>query len=734
MNPFRPKPRLLHLVVAAAALLASFAVVTITGQQPAAAPEFTVTAAMVPMRDGVKLHTVVFTPKAASAPLPFLFMRTPYQAPETPRPLAAETYRELVAEGYIFVFQDIRGRFKSEGTFVMQRPPRDKRDPRAIDESTDAYDTIAWLVANVPGHNGRVGMMGISYDGWLTAMAMLDPHPALRAVSPQASPADMYLGDDFHHNGAFRLSYGFEYAAMMETTKESFAFRFDRYDTYEWYLRLGPLGAVNERILLGKIPSWNDFVAHPNYDAFWQKQAMASYLTRVTVPTLTVAGWWDQEDFYGPQKIYETLEPNDAQKMSFFVAGPWNHGGWMRADGTALGRIKFGSNTSAYYREKIQAPFFAHYLKDKDGWEVPEAITFETGTNAWQTYDAWPPRGLTEERGLYFREDGLLSFDPPPAGDAGAFDSYVSDPARPVPYRPRPVEPTYDSRGSGWRTWLVGDQRFAHLRPDVLSWETEPLEDGRHRDGRDHRPPVRLDDRHRQRLGGQAHRRLPRGLPGRADHGRLSADDRQRGFPRALPPELRAARAARARPGDGIHDRPPRRRPSLPQGPQDHGPGAEHVVPAHRPESPDLRREHLPGQGLGLPAGDPARLPLEGPAVPHPAARPRPVIGPAVGDRLVRVDVDVAEFAPALGVVVEGRPAAQPAVGRGQEGPPPALARGPLQEPARRREQGSRDPEGIGLAAAGPADAPDDVRVGEVGPDDEIASRRRGRALRAPLR
>ncbi len=474
MNPLRPNTRVLLFTLAVAAMLGAVTGAASIGQ-PGPAPEFTITEAMVPMRDGVKLHTVVFTPKNASTPLPFLFMRTPYQAPETPRPLAAETYRELVAEGYIFVFQDIRGRFKSEGAFVMQRPPRDKRDPRAIDESTDAYDTIAWLVANVRGHNGRVGMMGISYDGWLTAMAMLDPHPALRAVSPQASPADMYLGDDFHHNGAFRLSYGFEYAAMMETTKESFAFRFDRYDTFEWYLRLGPLGAVNERILLGKIPSWNDFVAHPNYDAFWQKQAMASYLTRVTVPTLTVAGWWDQEDFYGPQKIYKTLEPHDARKLSFFVAGPWNHGGWMRADGTALGRIKFGSNTSAYYREKIQAPFFAHYLKDKGGWDVPEAITFETGTNAWQTYDAWPPSGLTEERGLYFREDGLLSFDPPAAADAGAFDSYVSDPARPVPYRPRPVEPTYDSRGSGWRTWLVGDQRFAHLRPDVLSWETEPL-------------------------------------------------------------------------------------------------------------------------------------------------------------------------------------------------------------------------------------------------------------------
>ncbi len=474
MNRFRPSPRVLPLVLAVAAALSAVAGAASNGQ-PAAAPEFTISQAMVPMRDGVKLHTVVFTPKAVAVPLPILLMRTPYQAPESTRPLAAVPYRELVAEGYIFVFQDIRGRFKSEGTFVMQRPPHDKRDPRGIDEGTDAYDTVAWLVANVRGHNGRVGLMGISYDGWLTAMAMLDPHPAVRAVSPQASPADMYLGDDFHHNGAFRLSYGFEYAAMMETSKESFSFRFDRYDTFEWYLHLGPLGTVNETVLRGKIPSWNDFVAHPDYDAFWQKQAMAPYLTRVTVPTLTVAGWWDQEDFYGPQKIYETLEPRDGRKESFFVAGPWNHGGWMRGDGSALGRIKFGSDTAKYYREKILAPFFAHYLKDKPGWDVPEAITFETGTNAWQTYDVWPPRSLTEERGLYFREDGRLSFEPPTAEEAAAFDTYVSDPAHPVPYRPRPVEPTYDSRGSGWSTWLVGDQRFAHLRPDVLSWETEPL-------------------------------------------------------------------------------------------------------------------------------------------------------------------------------------------------------------------------------------------------------------------
>jgi uncharacterized protein len=427
------------------------------------------------MRDGIKLNTVIFAPKTNGSPLPFFFVRTPYGVPGSARILAADAYRELAAEGYIFVFQDIRGRYRSEGRFVMMRPPRDRRDRQAVDESTDAYDTVAWLLAHVAGHNGRVGMKGVSYDGWLTAMALIDPHPAVKAVSPQAPPADMYMGDDFHHNGAFRLSYGFEYATRMETNKEQANFRFDLYDTFEWYLRLGPLAAANERYLHGEIPTWNDFVAHPNYDGFWRTQALAPYLTRVSVPTLSVGGWWDQEDLFGPQKLYETLEPLDGREVSFFVGGPWNHGGWAGGDGSSLGRIQFGSNTSEYYRQKIEAPFFAHYLKDKPGWNVPEAITFETGSNAWQVYDEWPPRGLTEDRRLFFREDGGLSFETPAGADEAAFDSYVSDPAHPVPYRPRPVEATYDPRGSGWRTWLVGDQRFADLRPDVLSWETGPL-------------------------------------------------------------------------------------------------------------------------------------------------------------------------------------------------------------------------------------------------------------------
>ena len=474
-RPFLMTRTMLFLLAFGAAF-AALAQVSPPAQSPSPAPEFTVTRAMIPMRDGVKLATNIFTPKNAIPPLPFLLMRTPYGAPSSPLPLTFEPYKELVEEGYIFVFQDIRGRYASEGAFVMGRPPRDRRDPRAIDESTDAYDTVEWLLKNVPGNNGRVGMMGISYGGFLTAMAMLDPHPAVKAVSPQASPAmDVFRGDDFYHNGAFRLSYCFEYAAMMETSKENASFHFDRYDTYEWYLGLGPLSAVNEKYLFGKIPTWNNFAAHPTEDAYYQRFALTPYLNRVTVPTLDVGGWWDQEDFYGPQKIYETLEPHDRQGMSYLVLGPWNHGGWMRSDGSALGKIKFGANTSKYFRGKIQAPFFAHFLKDKDGWEVKEAITFETGANAWQAYDAWPPRGLTEDRNLYFREDGRLSFEAPAGDDSLSFDSYVSDPAHPVPYRPRPIEMTYDRRGSGWGAWLVGDQRFAHLRPDVLSWETEPL-------------------------------------------------------------------------------------------------------------------------------------------------------------------------------------------------------------------------------------------------------------------
>lgn len=436
------------------------------------AQTFTKSEVMVPTRDGVKLHTVIFKPDAAGQPLPIIFERTPYGVPGDERALRSR-YSHLIADGYIFVFQDIRGRFKSEGAFVMQRPPRDRSDARAVDESSDAYDTVDWIVKNVTGHNGRVGMLGISYGGWLTTMALLDPHPALKAASEQASPADMFLGDDFHHNGAFRLSYGFEYAALLETAKETNTnFSFDRADTYQWYLDLGPLSNANEKYFHFKLPTWNDFVNHPNYDAFWQKQAFWSYIGKPKVPNLNVAGWWDQEDFYGPVKIYELFEKNDSGHMNYIVAGPWNHGGWARSDGSRLGEIPFDSSTSKHFRTGIEAPWFAYWLKDKGPRNFPEAMVFQTGSNRWESYDSWPPR-TAEPKPLYFHSDGKLSWDPP-AADGEQFDTYISDPANPVPYRHRPVSPTYP--GGGWPAWLVEDQRFVDNRPDVLTWQTAPLE------------------------------------------------------------------------------------------------------------------------------------------------------------------------------------------------------------------------------------------------------------------
>ncbi len=454
-----------------------------TQAAPTAAPatrkpsvdDFERTEVQIPMRDGTRLHTLIFSPKQSSGNLPFIFTRTPYGIAGAGRALGT-SYAELAEEGYVFVFQDIRGRYGSDGQFVMLRPMRDKADPSAIDESSDTYDTIEWLLKNVPRNNGRVGMLGVSYPGWLTVMAMLDPHPALKAVSPQASPADMFLGDDFHHNGAFRLSYGFEYAAAMESGKEINPYKFDAPDLYQWYLDLGSLAHVNERLLKGRVPTWNDYAAHPNYDAFWQRQGVAKYLDRVKVPTLNVAGWWDQEDFYGPVRIYETLEPHDTENRNYLVVGPWNHGGWSGPSGRRLGNVDFGSETALYYRQSIQAPWFAYWLKDKGTLKLAEATTFETGTNGWKSFDSWPPKKNVSPRRFYTGPNGGLSTAPPSSASAEAFDVYVSDPANPVPYRERPILPTFSGGGS-WGRWLVDDQRFLKGRPDVMTWETTPLTD-----------------------------------------------------------------------------------------------------------------------------------------------------------------------------------------------------------------------------------------------------------------
>jgi putative CocE/NonD family hydrolase len=454
------------------ACILAFIPLTLLGQdKPKTDPRFEFTEAMVPMRDGTSLHTTVYVPKDAEDPLPIVFVRTPYGIDGRPERDFKAYLKDLVDDGYIFAFQDIRGRFKSEGTFVMTRPARDASDPKSVDEASDTSDTIDWLLKNAKPNNGRVGMLGVSYPGWLTAVAMLDPHPALKAVSPQASPVDMYLGDDFHHNGAFRLSYGFEYVAMMETDKFTTRFQFDTFDTYEWYLKLGALSNVNRKYLKNKLPTWNDFVAHPNYDAFWKKQSLEPRLTSVKVPTLNVAGWYDQEDFRGPLRIYELLEKQDTKNQNFLVVGPWNHGGWGGGKGNSLGRVKFDSDTGEYFREKIQAPFFAHYLKDRGKEDPPEARMFQTGSNKWETYDSWPPKG-TVARKVYFHSGGKLSFDTPGETDT-LFDEYISDPANPVPYRPRPVRPTYP--GPEWPVWMVQDQRFTQGRPDVLTYASETL-------------------------------------------------------------------------------------------------------------------------------------------------------------------------------------------------------------------------------------------------------------------
>src|SRR5258708_6867856 len=434
---------------------------------------------MIPMRDGIRLHTVVFTPKdQGEVALPFLLMRTPYGADASPSPEKILYVQDMAAEEYLFVYQDIRGRYSSEGMYVMQRFPRDRKDPKAIDESTDTYDTFDCLLQHIPNNNGKAGMYGISYNGWTTVIGAIDPHPALKAVTELATPADMFLGDDFHHNGAFRLSYGFEYAYELETSNVLTNFKFDRYDTYQWYLRLGSLSNADAKYFHGKLPTWNNFVSHPNYDQFWQQQALVNQLKKVTVPIMHVAGWWDQEDFYGPVKAYEVLEKTDTNHLNYLVAGPWNHGGWNRATGDKLGNIDFGSPASQYFRANILRPWFAYYLKDKGKLEQPEALTFETGSNRWTSFPARPPRANVTQRNLYFRADVPLSFDPPDRARP-QFDNYVSDPAHPVPYRSRPVEPTYnpaDQGGSRWSTWLLEDQRFVENRPDVLTWETEPLQ------------------------------------------------------------------------------------------------------------------------------------------------------------------------------------------------------------------------------------------------------------------
>ncbi|WP_353481626.1 CocE/NonD family hydrolase [Haliscomenobacter sp.] len=445
---------------------------TLQAQEPAPDSRYERKMVMIPMRDGIKLNTLIFIPKNSKDPLPFLLSRTPYGVAESPYPERSNP--ELAKEGFIFVDQDIRGRYLSEGKFEMLRMTRDPKLPNSIDESTDTYDTIDWLLKNIGNNNGKVGVFGISYGGWTSMMALIDPHPALKAISEQATPADWFINDDMHHNGAFRLSYGFDYAFMEEAGKIDTLFPFDTYDNYDWYLRLGPLSNVNDKYFKHTIPSWDNFVNHPNYDDFWKKQSLFTRFANrpLTVPTQHVAGWFDQEDFAGPLFMYELLEKQDKNNLNCIVIGPWNHGGWSRSEGRSLGNLQFDAPTSKTFREEIQLGWFNYHLKGKGDGKFAEAITFQTGSNQWKRYDSWPTKQAIQQA-LYFHADGKLSFDQPKASTG--FDSFISDPANPVPYRTRPIEQTYGP-GSRWFTWMTEDQRFVDGRPDVLSWETDVLE------------------------------------------------------------------------------------------------------------------------------------------------------------------------------------------------------------------------------------------------------------------
>ncbi|MGE0552130.1 MAG: CocE/NonD family hydrolase [Gemmatimonadales bacterium] len=426
---------------------------------------------MIPMRDGARLHTEIYLPKnAPSGPRPILLERTPYYANPGERQISPrlQLYSEFFDDGYIVVLQDLRGRFFSEGQYVTLRPQRDPADPNGIDESTDFYDTIDWLVKRVPHNNGRVGTLGISYGGFLSLRAMMDPHPALKAVSPQAACADMFVRDDFHHNGAFRLHYSFVAAAALEATR-SYGMFWDQYDLYEWFLDLGPLSVVNRRLLFRESPLWNAFEEHPNLDDTWERQFCGTFpwLQGPTVPALHVLGWYDAEDFAGPLEVYQRMERDDRARHNLLVIGPWTHGGWtFDEEGRKVNAVDFGAATSRWFRQEVHRPWFAHWLDGKPMPDLPEALVFQTGSNRWERFDRWPP--LTSERKLYLRAEGGLGFEAP-RGDVAPI-SFVSDPANPVPFQPRPVR-----YPEGWSDWQAGDQRVAHGRPDVLTWVSEPL-------------------------------------------------------------------------------------------------------------------------------------------------------------------------------------------------------------------------------------------------------------------
>jgi putative CocE/NonD family hydrolase len=436
---------------------------------------------MIRMRDGVKLFTSIYVPRDTSSKYPIMLNRTPYSV----APYGPDLYKTALGpsplfqnEGFIFVYQDVRGRLMSEGDYVNVRPHNPKKgDVADTDESTDTYDTIDWLVKNLPNNNGKVGMWGISYPGFYVSTGVIDAHPALKAASPQAPIADWFMGDDFHHNGALFLPHTFNFFATFglprpkPTTEFRPRFQHGTPDGYRFFLDLGPLPNADKKYLKGQVAFWNEAVNHPNYDEFWKARNIRPHLKNIKPAVMTVGGWFDAEDLFGALNTYKSIEQASPGANNILVMGPWFHGGWSRSDGDSLGNVTFGSTTSVYYRENVELPFFNCLLKEKCDRKLPEALVFETGSNQWRMYDQWPVTNV-EKRSLYLQANGRLSFDVPAetsAKTADRFDEYISDPNKPVPY--------INGIAIGMtREYMVDDQRFATTRPDVLVYETPALQ------------------------------------------------------------------------------------------------------------------------------------------------------------------------------------------------------------------------------------------------------------------
>jgi putative CocE/NonD family hydrolase len=441
---------------------------------------------MIPMRDGIKLFTVILIPKRAGEPMPIVLTRTPYNvekrtnAREIASPLMAMAVRQddepLIRNGYVRVYQDVRGKHRSDGNYIVNLPLRGPLNSGSVDHATDTWDTIDWLVKNVPDNNGRVGITGISYDGFLTLMALFDPHPALKAAVPVNAMVDTWIGDDWYHNGALRQTMiGWTYT-QTATKKSEVDLPYGYLDMYSAFLDAGSAGEFGRRYHADRLPAWNRILEHPAYARFWQEQAVQKLLEKVDleVPTLTVHSLFDQEDIYGPIASYDALEKKDrGNDLNYLVMGPWHHG-QIRLDGSSLGHIPWYADTAFFFREKVRQPFWDHHLKG----QVPQqaaapVLAFETGANEWREYTSWPPRYRVAATKIYLHTNGGLSFDAPAASE-GVFSEYVSDPAKPVPYRVRPI--LRDSAPeSTWRLWLSDDQRPFSDRPDVLAFVSAPL-------------------------------------------------------------------------------------------------------------------------------------------------------------------------------------------------------------------------------------------------------------------